>query len=54
MVAAGHTNQQIARRMSITEATVRKNLENIFRRMGVASRTEAVIRAFGSDPRGID
>jgi DNA-binding CsgD family transcriptional regulator len=54
MVAAGLTNQQIARRMSITEATVRKNLENIFRRMGVASRTEAVIRAFGSDPRGVD
>jgi DNA-binding NarL/FixJ family response regulator len=32
---------------------VRKNLENIFRRMGVASRTEAVIRAFGSDPQGV-
>lgn len=46
LVAAGLTNRQIGRRLGITEATVRKHLEHIFGRLGVASRTEAVSRAF--------
>jgi DNA-binding CsgD family transcriptional regulator len=46
LVAAGHTNGQIARRLSISEATVRKHLENIFARLGVTSRTAAVAEAF--------
>jgi|SRR5215470_819393 len=47
LVAAGNTNRQIANRLSITEATVRKHLEQIFRRLEVTSRTAAVTRAFG-------
>lgn len=46
LVAAGHTNAQIARRAGVTEGTVRKHLENIYRRLNVASRTAAVTRAF--------
>jgi DNA-binding CsgD family transcriptional regulator len=46
LVAAGHTNTQIARRLSISEGTVRKHLENIYGRLGVSSRTAAVTRAF--------
>jgi DNA-binding CsgD family transcriptional regulator len=46
LVAAGHTNTQIARRLGISEATVRTHLENIYERLGVSSRTAAVTRAF--------
>lgn len=49
LVADGYTNGQIARRLSITEATVRKHLENIFERLRVTSRTAAVCEAFGID-----
>jgi DNA-binding CsgD family transcriptional regulator len=46
LVAAGHTNTQIARRLGISEGTVRTHLENIYERLNVSSRTAAVIRAF--------
>ena len=46
LVAAGHTNIQIARRLDISEGTVRTHLENIYARLGVSSRTAAVTRAF--------
>ncbi len=50
LVAGGHTNGQIARRLGITESTVRKHLEHIFARLHVPSRTAAVARAF---PQGV-
>jgi DNA-binding CsgD family transcriptional regulator len=46
LVAAGHTNAQIARRLGVTEGTVRTHLENIYERLQVSSRTAAVTRAF--------
>src|SRR6202044_1476709 len=46
LLAAGCTNAQIARRLGISEGTVRTHLENIYGRLGVSSRTAAVIRAF--------
>ena len=46
LVAAGHTNTQIARRLGISEATVRSHLEHIHTRLHVSSRTAAVTRAF--------
>jgi DNA-binding CsgD family transcriptional regulator len=46
LVAAGHTNAQIARRLDVTEKTVGKHLENIYTRLQVSSRTAAVTRAF--------
>jgi DNA-binding CsgD family transcriptional regulator len=46
LLAAGHTNAQIARRLSVTEGTVRSHLENIYERLHVSSRTAAVTRAF--------
>jgi DNA-binding CsgD family transcriptional regulator len=46
LLAAGHTNTQIARRLGISEGTVRTHLENIYGRLGVSSRTAAVTRAF--------
>ena len=46
LLAAGHTNTQIARLLGISEGTVRTHLENIYERLNVSSRTAAVIRAF--------
>jgi DNA-binding CsgD family transcriptional regulator len=46
LLAAGHTNTQVARRLGISEGTVRTHLENIYERLGVSSRTAAVTRAF--------
>jgi DNA-binding CsgD family transcriptional regulator len=46
LVAAGHTNTQIARQLGISETTVRTHLENIYERLHVSSRTAAVTRAF--------
>jgi DNA-binding CsgD family transcriptional regulator len=48
LVAAGHTNAQVARRLGLSEGTVRKHLENIYSRLQVSSRTAAVTRAFPS------
>ena len=46
LVAAGHTNTQIARRLGLSEATVRTHLEHIYGRLHVSSRTAAVTCAF--------
>ena len=46
LLAAGHTNTQIARRLGISAGTVRTHLENIYERLHVSSRTAAVTRAF--------
>jgi DNA-binding NarL/FixJ family response regulator len=46
LLAAGHTNAQIARRLGLSEGTVRTHLEHIYRRLNVSSRAAAVTRAF--------
>jgi len=43
-VATGASNTQIAKSLGLSEATVRKHLENVFLRLDVQSRTEAVAR----------
>ncbi|WP_182524442.1 helix-turn-helix transcriptional regulator [Nocardioides dongkuii] len=46
-VATGASNTQIAPTLGLSEATVRKHLENVFLRLGVQSRTEALARVHG-------
>ena len=41
LVAAGSTNGEIARKLWVTEQTVKFHLSNIYRKLGVANRTEA-------------
>lgn len=43
-VAAGHTNARIARQLDVSEATVRKHMENVFARLNVTSRAAAISR----------
>jgi len=45
LVAAGLSNKLIARRLGITEATVKAHLTHIYRRIGVDSRVQAALWA---------
>lgn len=45
LLAEGHANKRIARRLGITEATVRVHVSGILRGLQVDNRTEAVVRA---------
>ena len=44
-VAAGMSNKQIARRLGISEKTVRNHMTRILTKLGASNRTEAVISA---------
>jgi DNA-binding NarL/FixJ family response regulator len=44
-VAAGLSNKQIARRLGISEKTVRNHLSRVFHKLGATNRTEAVMNA---------
>ena len=41
LVAHGATNQDVADRLSVSEATVRKHLQHAYRKLGVSNRTAA-------------
>jgi DNA-binding NarL/FixJ family response regulator len=45
LVEAGLNNRQIARKLDISERTVKSHLHNIFQRLGVTHRTEAALWA---------
>jgi DNA-binding NarL/FixJ family response regulator len=45
LVAAGLANKQIARKLGITERTVKAHLTNVFQRLGVTDRTQAALWA---------
>jgi DNA-binding NarL/FixJ family response regulator len=45
LVADGLPNKLIARRLGITERTVKNNLTHIFQRIGVTHRTQAALWA---------
>jgi LuxR family maltose regulon positive regulatory protein len=45
LIAAGHSNQVIADRLVITLSAVKKHTGNIYRKLNVDSRTQAIVRA---------
>ena len=45
LVAAGLRNREVAERLFIAEATVKRHIANAYGKLGVSSRTEAVARA---------
>ena len=44
-LATGATNAQIAQRLAISEHTVRNHVHSVMRKLGVATRTDAVATA---------
>ena len=46
LVRCGLSNKEVARALRLTQATVRKHLQNAFVRLGVTSRTAAAAEAF--------
>ena len=53
-VAAGRANAEIAASLCVAESTVRKHLENSYRKLGVTNRMAAVARLHGSDHDAVD
>jgi DNA-binding CsgD family transcriptional regulator len=53
-MAAGMSNPEIAEQLIVATGTVRKHLENIYRKLGVSSRGGALARLTGSDEAGLD
>ena len=45
LAARGMSNEEIAEELSISKRTVQTHMVNIFRKLEVGSRTEAVLRA---------
>jgi DNA-binding NarL/FixJ family response regulator len=45
LIAAGHNNEAIAARLVVSRKTVRNHVSNIFSKLQVAGRAEAIIRA---------
>ena len=45
LVAAGHTNREVATELFVAEGTVKAHVASIYRKLGVHSRAEAVSRA---------
>lgn len=45
LVAQGDSNRSIAKKLFISEKTVKNHLTNIFQKLGVVDRTQAAIHA---------
>lgn len=45
LLAAGQTNKQIGRTLGVAESTIKTHLSSLFQRLGVTTRTEAVLAA---------
>ncbi len=45
LLAAGHTNRQIAERLFVSTNTVKTHLSNLYRKLDVSRRTEAINKA---------
>jgi len=50
MTAQGRTNAEIAAQLGITTHAVKFHLASIFRKLGVANRTEAAVAFLRRDP----
>jgi NarL family two-component system response regulator LiaR len=53
-VAQGHSNQEIAVQLTISEATVRTHVSNILSKLHLASRTQAALYALREGLASLD
>jgi DNA-binding NarL/FixJ family response regulator len=51
LIASGNTNHDIARRLVLSDKTVRNHITNIFAKMSVSTRQEAIAKARGVGAR---
>lgn len=51
LVAEGYTNAEVAQLLWISSGTIRKHLENAFEKLGVHTRTAAVVALFGHEQK---
>jgi two-component system nitrate/nitrite response regulator NarL len=49
LVAEGLTNHQVARRLSLSEGTVKVHLHRIYQKTGISNRTALTLLALGSE-----
>jgi len=49
LVASGKTNKEIAKRLFVSEKTVKNHLNHIYRKMGVKNRAQAVVEGVKRD-----
>jgi LuxR family maltose regulon positive regulatory protein len=47
LIAAGCSNREIAEELVVAVSTVKSHINNIYRKLDVSSRTQAVARARG-------
>ena len=45
MISQGYSNKEIGIKLFISEKTVKNHITNIFRKLEVSDRTEAVVKA---------
>ncbi len=45
LIAQGHNNEEIARQLVLSQKTVRNHVSNIFSKLQVADRAQAIVRA---------
>ncbi len=45
LIAQGHNNSEIAQRLVLSQKTVRNHVSNIFSKLQVADRAQAIVRA---------
>lgn len=50
LASLGMTNQQIADRLGVTVHAIKFHLAGVYRKLGVANRTEAVVHRLRSQP----
>ncbi|MBX3066230.1 MAG: response regulator transcription factor [Anaerolineae bacterium] len=52
LVVKGWRNARIAHELTISIRTVETHVSRILDKLGVASRTEAIVHSYNSDPKG--